>query len=219
MKQKIVIASSNQHKIQEISQILDLNENEYEVISQTNFNVPECPEPFLTFIENSLAKARHTSKYTNLPAIADDSGICIPALSGMPAVHSARWAEFNDYAPEITDKDKRNNLYLCHKIEELYKQNLSIEHINKPKITAYYYCTIVMVKNELDPAPIISTARLYGEIQLIPKGNNGFGYDPHFYLPQLNKTAAELTAQEKNQISHRRLAINKFLHEFKEMIN
>lgn len=212
LNKKIVIATSNQGKIKEISKILNLDG--FEFISQGEFNMPECLEPYSTFIENSLAKARHTSKYTNLPAIADDSGICIPAFGNeSPSVHSARWAELNNYGIDINNKDERNNSYLQFKIKELYKQN------GEQKISAYYYCSIVMVEHEFDPTPIIASAKLYGELSLMPKGNNGFGYDPHFYLPQFNKTVAELTAEEKNRISHRKLALNKLMLELKDRLN
>ena len=211
---KVVIATSNQGKIKEISKILNLDDfTFFKFISQSEFNVPECPEPYSTFVENALAKARHTSKYTNLPAIADDSGICIPAFgANSPSVHSARWAEFNSYGQDISNKDGRNNSYLQFKIKELYK------HIGEQKISAYYYCSRVMLEHELDPTPIIANASLYGELQLVAQGNNGFGYDPHFYLPQFNKTAAQLTSEEKNTISHRKLALNKLMRELQERI-
>ncbi|MFM2343716.1 MAG: hypothetical protein RLZZ210_324 [Pseudomonadota bacterium] len=213
MNKKIVIATSNQGKIKELHKILNLEDTTF--ISQNEFNVPECPEPFSTFIENSLAKARHASKYTQLPAIADDSGICIPDFAGKPSIHSARWADLNNYGQDILNKDERNNAYLCHKLRNLYQDlNYSPQH----KITAYYYCTIVMVKHEFDPTPIIASASLYGEIQLEAKGENGFGYDPHFYLAQFDKTVAQLSAEEKNQISHRKLAINKLMLELKELV-
>jgi len=188
--QKLVIASNNAGKIAEISTLLA--PLAIEVVSQSAFNVSEIAEPFVTFVENALAKARHASRCSGLPALADDSGICVAALNGAPGVHSAR------YAGE-PKSDARNNLKL---IESLQK---------KTDRRAFYYCVVVLVRHADDPQPIIVDGSWHGEIIAQPRGTGGFGYDPYFFLPELDKTAAELTAEQKNQISHRGQALAKLV--------
>lgn len=188
--QKLVIASNNTGKIAEISALLA--PLTIEVVSQSAFNVSEIAEPFVTFVENALAKARHASRCSGLPALADDSGVCVGALNGAPGVHSAR------YAGE-PKSDARNNLKL---IESLRNQ------IDR---RAFYYCVIVLVRHADDPQPIIVDGSWHGEIIAQPRGTGGFGYDPYFFLPELDKTAAELTAEQKNQISHRGTALAKLV--------
>jgi XTP/dITP diphosphohydrolase len=186
MMRKIVLASNNQGKLKEFSQILaPLNVSLH---VQSEFNVPEADEPFLTFVENALAKARHAARLTGLPALADDSGLCVNALAGEPGVHSAR------YAGE-PKSDSRNNLVLVANLES--QQDRS----------AYYYCVLVYVRSEFDPQPVIADGRWLGEIILAPRGENGFGYDPHFLIPSLGKTAAELPSDLKNSLSHRGQAL------------
>ncbi|MCE2705527.1 MAG: RdgB/HAM1 family non-canonical purine NTP pyrophosphatase [Proteobacteria bacterium] len=186
---KIVLASSNQGKIKEFNQIFA--PLEIEIIPQAEFNVPECDEPFFTFIENALHKARFTSKYTDLPVLADDSGLCVNALNGSPGVFSARYAY---------------PLNRSHNNEKLIKE-LS-KYTNK---SAYYYCCLVLIRNTNDPQPIIADGVLNGQIIDPPQGNNGFGYDPHMFLVNYNKTVAELDPELKNQISHRAEAIKNLL--------
>jgi XTP/dITP diphosphohydrolase len=184
---KIVIASGNPGKLREIRRILEpLGLN---VVPQSDFGVPECPEPHVTFIENCLAKARHASLHTGLPALADDSGICVDALNGAPGVYSAR------YAGE-PKSDQRNN-------EKLIAA-LSGESNRK----AHYYCVIVLVRHPDDPQPLIAEGSWHGEIIDTPRGENGFGYDPYFYLPAFGKTGAELEPDHKNAISHRGQALD-----------
>jgi XTP/dITP diphosphohydrolase len=184
--QQIVLASNNQGKIDEFNAIF--NRINIEIIPQAKFNVPEIDEPYCTFIENSLHKARHCSKYSNLPVLADDSGICVNALNGRPGVLSARYSG--------TQRDSlRNNLKL---VEELKPFD------NK---SAYYYCLLTLIRSANDPQPIFADGILAGEIVDTPRGNNGFGYDPHMFLTTHNKTVAELSNDEKNLISHRYKAI------------
>lgn len=190
--QKLVIASNNAGKLKEIQQLLV--PLDFEVIPQSTLGVTEIEEPYGTFIENALAKARHASRYTRLPSLADDSGICVNVLGGAPGVFSAR------YAGE-PKSDERNN----QKLTELLK--------NQSDRRAYYYCAIVLVRHADDPQPIIVDGSWCGEIVLTPRGEQGFGYDPHFFLPELSKTAAELPMGKKNQISHRGKALKK-LSEF-----
>jgi XTP/dITP diphosphohydrolase len=186
MMRKIVLASNNQGKLKEFSQILTpLNMSLH---AQSEFNVPEADEPFLTFVENALAKARHAARFTGLPALADDSGLCVNALRGEPGVHSAR------YAGE-PKSDHRNNQVLVANLE--LQQDRS----------AYYYCVLIYVRSEFDPQPIIADGRWMGEIISEPRGEHGFGYDPHFWIPSLGKTAAELSPELKNNLSHRGQAL------------
>jgi XTP/dITP diphosphohydrolase len=184
---KIVIASGNPGKLREIRRILE--PLEFNVVPQSDFGVPECPEPHVTFIENCLAKARHAALHTGLPALADDSGICVDALNGAPGVYSAR------YAGE-PKSDQRNN----EKLIEALK--------NEPNRRAHYYCVIVLVRHPDDPQPLIAEGSWHGEMIDTPRGENGFGYDPYFYLPEFGKTGAELDPDHKNTISHRGQALD-----------
>ena len=188
--QKLVIASNNPGKLREISRILaPLG---FETVPQSAFNVPEAEEPHVTFIENCLTKARHAAHLTGLPALADDSGICVDALGGAPGVYSAR------YAGEPRS-DQRNNEKL---IAEL------AGHSNR---RAHYYCVIVYLRHADDPQPIIAEGSWHGEIIDTPRGDGGFGYDPYFWLPELGKTGAELDADVKNGMSHRGVALRELV--------
>lgn len=187
---KIVIASNNAGKLAEIRKLLaPLG---IEVVTQASLGVTEADEPHMTFVENALAKARHASLATGLPALADDSGICVHALHGAPGVLSAR------YAGEPRS-DERNNRKL---IEALQEQS---DH------RAYYCCVIVLLRHAQDPQPVIVQDTWQGEIIAEPRGEGGFGYDPHFLLPKLGKTAAELSMEEKNRISHRGKALTRLM--------
>lgn len=185
---KLVIASNNPGKLKEIGALLA--PLSIEIVSQSDYNAGEADEPFGTFIENALTKARHASRCSGLPALADDSGICINALGGAPGVNSAR------YAGE-PKSDARNNQKLIEALK------------NQTDRRAYYYCVIVLVRHPGDPQPIIVDGSWHGEIIDQPRGTRGFGYDPYFLLPEFGKTAAELTAEEKNKISHRGQALEK----------
>ncbi len=193
--QKIVIASGNAGKLREIGHLLA--PLQIEALPQALFNVGETDEPHCTFIENALAKARHACKQTGLPALADDSGICVNALNGNPGVLSAR------YAGE-PKSDERNNRKLIEVLRD------------RPDRRAHYYCVIVLMRHPADPQPIIADASWHGEIILEPRGKGGFGYDPYFFLPELGKTAAELPMEQKNQISHRGKALGRLLESIKE---
>ncbi len=183
---RIVIASSNPGKLREFSALLaPLG---LEAVAQSALDIADAEEPHITFVENALAKARHASQHSGLPALADDSGICVPALGGAPGVHSAR------YAGE-PKSDERNNARLVEAVRNL------------PRRDAFYYCALVLVRSHHDPRPIIADAAWHGEIVLEPRGGRGFGYDPHFWLAELNCTAAELQPAKKNDISHRGRAL------------
>ncbi|MBT8605933.1 RdgB/HAM1 family non-canonical purine NTP pyrophosphatase [Polynucleobacter paneuropaeus] len=184
--QKLVLASNNAGKLKEFSELLA--PFEFEVIPQGQFEIPAAEEPFDTFLENALAKAKHASQLSGLPALADDSGICVNVLGGKPGVRSARYA--GDHA---SDTDNNHKLL----------QDLA----NELDRTAYYICALVMVNSADDQNPITVQARWDGEVTDIPRGDKGFGYDPYFYIPELGKTAAELSSAEKNAFSHRGQAL------------
>lgn len=193
---QLVIASGNAGKLKELSRLLA--PLEIEVLSQSHFNVPEAEEPFVTFIENALAKARHASLHTGLPAIADDSGICVDALQGAPGVFSARFAG----EPK---SDARNN------------EKLLRELIDQQNRQAHYYCVIVLVRHANDPQPIIAEGMWQGTILKTQQGDGGFGYDPLFLDHQTGKTAAELSAEVKNSISHRGKAMRLLLEKLEQL--
>ena len=191
---KIVIATNNEKKLNEIVTILE-NLN-IEAIPQSYFKIGESEEPFNTFIENALIKARYASKKTGLPAIADDSGLCVDILKGEPGIHSARFSG-------LPKSDENNNLKLLEVLKD--------KHIRK----AHYYCAIVFIKSTDDPQPIIAEGLWQGEILEIPRGKNGFGYDPLFLDDKTNLSAAELSTEIKNKISHRSQALKKIKQKLK----
>ena len=191
MTQTLVLASNNSGKLAEFAQLLaPLGFN---LKSQGDLNIPEAEEPFGTFVENALAKARHASQLSGLAALADDSGICVPALGGAPGVQSAR------YAGEPRS-DAANNAKLVREIAQYTDKS------------AYYYCVLVIVRHAADPQPIIADGVWHGSLIEQPRGQGGFGYDPHFFLPRLGKTAAELSAEEKNSLSHRGQALRALIN-------
>lgn len=190
----LVLASNNAGKLREFSGLLA--PLDWQVRPQADWLVPEVAEPHPTFIENALVKARHAAQHTGLPALADDSGICVPVLQGEPGVHSARFASLNDGLPK---SDARNNARLI----ELLKP-----HADR---RAYYVCVLVFLRHAQDPQPLIAQAQWWGEILEAPRGEGGFGYDPYFYLKDYGCTAAELSATQKNQISHRGQALRSLL--------
>lgn len=194
MTQRLILASNNAGKLKEFGQLL--GPIGFELHSQGEFDVPEAEEPFGTFVENALAKARHASRLTGLPALADDSGVCVNALGGAPGVYSAR------YAGE-PKSDARNNQKLVADLSTLADKS------------AYYYCVLVYVRHPDDPQPVIADGRWHGEIIASPRGENGFGYDPHFLIPVLGKTTAELDPQEKNTLSHRGQALRVLVEKLK----
>jgi XTP/dITP diphosphohydrolase len=206
----LLLASNNEHKCIEINQSFQifngLEKNHafnINIISQKDFNVPICNEPYDTYIENCIAKARNTSKYTNMPALADDSGLCIPALKNLPGVRSSSFAADNNFHVEGQKKlsnDEQNNEYLKYIL-----QKNNIEYT-----PAYYTCTLVFIRCYNDPSPIISSANWYGHIKPIAIGSNGFGYDPYFYITE-QITAASINLQQKNTISHRAMAMQNII--------
>ena len=192
---KLVLASSNPGKLREFEALLAPLGTE--IVSQSSLGIADAEEPHGTFVENALAKARHASRRTQLPALADDSGICVGALDGEPGVHSARFAG----EPR---SDTRNNEKLLQLLAD------------KDNRRAHYYCVIVLMRHAEDPEPIIAEGSWAGEIIAEPRGANGFGYDPYFFLRDLGKTAAELDPEQKNIVSHRGKALRRLLAKLKE---
>ena len=186
MIKRLVIASNNPGKLREIGQTLA--QLGMEVIPQSAFKVSEAEEPHASFIENALAKARHAARLTGLPALADDSGICVDALGGAPGVISAHFAG----EPR---SDARNNRKL---LEMLAAEN------NR---RAHYYCVLVLMRHGDDPQPLVAEGEWRGEILREPRGSGGFGYDPLFLDPALGKAGAELAPEQKNCVSHRGKAL------------
>ena len=179
---RVVVATANQGKVRELAGALaplDL-----ELVTQAELGIASAPETAATFLENALGKARHAAKASGLPAIGDDSGLVVEALGGAPGVHSAR------YAGEPAD-DAANNAKLLAALAGVGERR------------AYFYCALVYLAAADDPTPRIATGRWNGVLVDAPRGGNGFGYDPHFFIPTLNKTAAELAVGEKNALSHR----------------
>lgn len=193
--EKLVIASGNAGKLREIAQLMQ--PLGITVVPQSDFAVPEAEEPHVTFIENALAKARNASRHTGLPALADDSGICVDALQGAPGVISARYASDDDSA---LSQDERNNRKLLQALEGVQDRH------------AHYYCVMVLVRYADDPQPIITEGAWQGQILEAPRGTGGFGYDPLFLDAKTDKTGAELPLDIKNRISHRGQALNQLLH-------
>ena len=196
---KIVIASGNPGKLREFEQMLaPLG---IEIVPQSKFGIPEADEPHATFIENALAKARHASRLSGMPAFADDSGICVAALGGEPGVHSARFA---GSPGGRENQDQPNNEKLIALLNG---------HADR---RAHYYCVIALTRHAEDPEPVIAEGRWHGQVIETPRGTNGFGYDPHFYLPECGRTAAELAPEEKNAMSHRGKALAELVAKLRE---
>jgi XTP/dITP diphosphohydrolase len=188
--QKLVIASNNPGKLREFQFLLQ--PLGIEVLTQAQLGISEAEEPHVTFVENALAKARHVSRESGLPALADDSGICVTALGGAPGVLSAR------YAGE-PKSDQRNNEKLLRDMQGVTDRR------------AHYYCVLVLVRHADDPQPLIAEGEWHGEIAHEERGAGGFGYDPLFWLPEFGKMSAELEREQKHAISHRGKALRVLL--------
>jgi XTP/dITP diphosphohydrolase len=183
---RIVLASGNAAKARELRALL--GGQQFDVVLQGDLGVSPAAEPHATFVENALAKARHATAATGLPSIADDSGLCVDALNGEPGIASARFAARSADEPS---NDARNNEELLRRLEGIERRS------------AHYTCVLAAMRTSDDPEPLIVDARWYGEILRIPRGHNGFGYDPLFLVRELAVTAAELDPAHKNRISHR----------------
>lgn len=186
---KIVLASNNAGKVAEFQSLFD--GLQIQIIPQGQLGVSEAEEPFDTFVENALAKARHASASTGLAAVADDSGLCVPALAGAPGVYSARYAAMH----QAGQGDAANNAFLLKQMQTINDRR------------ACFVTVLVYVNNPHDPRPIIAEGLWWGEITQAESGQHGFGYDPLFFVPELNQTAAQLAPEQKNRYSHRAQAL------------
>jgi XTP/dITP diphosphohydrolase len=192
---KLVLASNNAGKLREFRRLL--SEQGIEVVAQQDLGIPEAEEPHITFVENALAKARHASALAKLPALADDSGVCVSALGGEPGVHSARYAG-------TPSSDARNNEKLVAQLQGVADRR------------AHYACVLVLVRHADDPEPIIAEGRWHGTIIDTPRGSGGFGYDPHFLDAETGMTGAELPLARKNELSHRGKAMRALIAKLSE---
>ncbi|MGS2720716.1 XTP/dITP diphosphatase [Paraglaciecola aestuariivivens] len=194
---KLVLATGNPGKVKEMANILQgLG---IEVLAQSNFSVSEVAETGSTFVENAIIKARHAAKQTGLPAMADDSGLAVDALGGAPGVYSARYA-----GQDATDQSN------------IVKLLAQMAEVPESQRTAQFYCVLVYMRHADDPTPIICQGNWQGKITTQQLGDNGFGYDPVFWLPEQNCSSAQLTAQEKNQLSHRGKALKLMLAQLQQ---
>jgi len=189
---KLVLATGNLGKVKELSDML--NSLNIEVVPQSEFNVPEVAETGTTFVENAIIKARHAAKITGLPVIADDSGLEVDALNGAPGIYSARFA-----GTDASDKDN------------LLKLLSELKDVPEEKRTARFWCVLVLMRHADDPTPLICQGFWEGKITTEPSGENGFGYDPVFYVPEKNTTSAQLDKATKNTLSHRGKALKQLL--------
>ncbi len=194
---KIVLASNNPGKVREINQLL--SGLDIEVVSQSDFNVPEVEETGLSFVENALLKARNAARHTNLPALADDSGIEVDALKGAPGIYSARYA-----GPGASDEQN---------LQKLLKDMSALP--DAPR-SARFQCLMVFMQHADDPTPLICQGTWEGQIIESPRGDNGFGYDPIFYLPAQKCTSAQLAPERKNALSHRGQALKCLVEKLKK---
>ena len=201
--QKIVLASGNQGKIRELQQQLESQfSGRYSLVSQNELNVIAPPEDGLSFVENALIKARSACHQTGLPAIADDSGLSVDALSGAPGIYSARFSHNSETGEEATDAS--NNRLLLEKLHA----------VPTHQRTARFQCALVFMRHANDPTPLICQGNWEGRIADQPSGKNGFGYDPLFYAFDQNCISAELSSEQKNKVSHRGQAVTKLLQKF-----
>lgn len=185
---KIVLATGNKGKLAEFQHLLE--SLPFDVLPQSDFEVSEAIENGLSFVENALIKARHAAYLTDLPAIADDSGLEVDALNGAPGIYSSRFSGENA-------TDEQNNLRLLSLLQEVPREQR----------TARFHCLLVYLRHAEDPTPLICQGTWEGLIGFTPEGDNGFGYDPLFYIPELGCTSAQLGKEEKNRISHRAKAM------------
>jgi len=198
---RIVIASNNPGKLREFTAMF--TPLGLDAIAQGALGIAEADEPHRTFVENALAKARHASEASGLAAVADDSGLRVEALHGLPGVRSARYADDRPTS-ERDEQDRRNNRKLIEALASVASR------------AAHYYCCLVLVRDADDPEPIIATGRWAGLIVDVPRGAGGFGYDAHFLVPALGRTAAELDLATKNRVSHRAIAMRQLAEALRE---
>ena len=192
MQHRIVLASNNPGKVREFSQLL--SDTELEVVPQSAFSVPEIEETGLTFVENAILKARNAAQHTGLPAIADDSGLEVDALSGAPGIYSARYAGAG-----------------ASDLDNLEKLLTRLQGVDDDQRSARFQCLMVYMRHARDPTPRIFQGTWEGSILREPRGSGGFGYDPVFLVPEMNRASAELPPDVKNRLSHRGQAIRQLV--------
>lgn len=198
---RLVIASNNPGKLREFAALLA--PLAFEAVSQGALGIAEADEPHATFVENALAKARHASAASGLAALADDSGLCVDALDGLPGVRSARYADADPADASRATQDRRNNARLVAALA------------GETRRDAHYVCVLVFMRRPDDPEPIVATGRWNGRIVDVPRGDGGFGYDAHLLLPELGVTAAELDLPTKNRVSHRAIALRRLVDDLR----
>jgi XTP/dITP diphosphohydrolase len=203
-RKPLVLASNNQAKLKELKQLLD--PMGFSLVTQKEMGVKECDEPFHTFLENALHKARHASAITKLPSLADDSGICVNALMGAPGVYSARYATLGEGKLSAASPGTPREVGDAANNQKLLENLLG--HADR---SAFYYCVLVLVQHADDPTPVVADGLWHGLVADQPKGEFGFGYDPYFYLPELGCSAAQLSSEKKNSLSHRAIAMQSLL--------
>ena len=197
--QTIVLASNNKGKLAEFQALFDQANLGITIIPQGELGITDADEAGLSFIENAIIKARHASAASGLPALADDSGLCVPVLGSMPGIYSARYAG-------VHGDDQANNAKLLTELAPLRGDT---------PIAGKFVCVLALVRHADDPLPIIAQGEWAGEILDAPRGENGFGYDPLFYVPSLDKSSAELEKAVKNSLSHRGQALKVLINQLK----
>lgn len=207
---RIVLASNNAKKLAELQALLA--GLPLQLVTQGALGIPEADEPFASFFENGLAKARHAARLSGLPALADDSGLCVDALGGAPGVASAHYAPLDEAALAAQgDREARR------RVQDAANNALLLQHLQgQTQRRAAFICTLVALRHADDPQPLLAHGRWVGEVLHAPRGEGGFGYDPLLYLPALQLTVAELDAATKNRVSHRALAAARLRERLRE---
>jgi XTP/dITP diphosphohydrolase len=195
MKQTVVLASGNEGKLRELRELLGTLP--LQLVAQSSLNISDAEETGLTFIENAIIKARHACLASGLPALADDSGLAVDALQGAPGIYSARYANTAEHEDRLT-RDTANNRKLLD----------ALASVPDARRTAHFHCVLVFMRHAADPTPLVCHGKWSGTILHAPAGEGGFGYDPLFFVPQMNCSSAQLQADQKNQLSHRAKALS-----------
>lgn len=203
---KLILASNNQGKLTEFQSLFDKANLGISIIPQGELGITDADEIGLSFVENAIIKARHASSASGLPALADDSGLCVPVLGNFPGIYSARYASLNDMGEK--GDDGANNQTLLTKLQPFFEKGETVD--------AFFVCVLALVRHADDPLPMIAQGVWRGQILKEPMGEHGFGYDPLFWLPELNKSSAQLQKADKNAISHRGQALDKLIAHLKQ---
>lgn len=214
-----VLASNNASKVQELQQLFDQQELEITLVPQAQLGVTEAIEDGLSYLENALIKARHASRISGLPAIADDSGLSVPVLGGSPGIYSARYANQSDRDKLGIGKDVSQDTANITKLLAELSPHRSKDGRHNPPIGAMFVCVLAMVRHADDPLPLIAQGAWHGQIADAPLGDKGFGYDPIFWLPEQQITAAQLDKTSKNRLSHRGHASQNLLQQICTLID